>query len=242
LEKLDDNRMSFLEGKRILVTGGTGSLGQTLVRRLLTGELGRPAKITVYSRDEAKQHYMRLDYLHRAAATDDVIYQNSQDLLRFIIGDVRDFPALTKAVRDADVVFHAAAPEAGAVVRVFSVRSGSDKYCRRGQSCACDSRARSAGRESGRHLNGQGLQTDQRDGHDEGASGARSPRGESRMRDEFHVRPLRKRDRVARIHRSAFRRASAEGAGDDRHLAGDDSLSVESRSRGRHSLRGDPSR
>ena len=101
--------MSFLEGKRILVTGGTGSLGQTLVRRLLTGELGRPAKITVYSRDEAKQHYMRLDYLHRGAATDDVIYQNSQDLLRFIIGDVRDFPALTKAVRDADVVFHAAA-------------------------------------------------------------------------------------------------------------------------------------
>ena len=101
--------MSLLEGKRILVTGGTGSLGQTLVRRLLTGELGRPAKITVYSRDEAKQHYMRLDYMHRGAATDDVIYQNSQDLLSFRIGDVRDFPALTAALRDADVVFHAAA-------------------------------------------------------------------------------------------------------------------------------------
>lgn len=101
--------MELLEGKRILVTGGTGSLGQTLVRRLLTGELGRPAKITVYSRDEAKQHYMRLDYMHRGAATDDVIYQNSQDLLRFRIGDVRDYPALTAALRDADVVFHAAA-------------------------------------------------------------------------------------------------------------------------------------
>ena len=101
--------MTVLEGKRILVTGGTGSLGQTLVRRLLTGELGRPAKITVYSRDEAKQHYMRLEYLHRDAATDDVIYQNSQDLLRFRIGDVRDYPALTAALRDADVVFHAAA-------------------------------------------------------------------------------------------------------------------------------------
>ena len=101
--------MKLLEGKRILVTGGTGSLGQTLVNRLLTGELGRPAKITVYSRDEAKQHYMRLDYMHRKAATDDVIYQNSQDLLSFRIGDVRDYPALTSAVRDADIVFHAAA-------------------------------------------------------------------------------------------------------------------------------------
>ncbi len=101
--------VNLLENKRILVTGGTGSLGQTLVRRLLVGELGRPAKITVYSRDEAKQHYMRLDYMHRKAATDDVIYQNSQDLLSFRIGDVRDYPALTAALRDADVVFHAAA-------------------------------------------------------------------------------------------------------------------------------------
>lgn len=65
--------------------------------------------ITVYSRDEAKQHYMRLEYMHRDAATDDVIYQNSQDLLRFRIGDVRDYAALTSALREADIVFHAAA-------------------------------------------------------------------------------------------------------------------------------------
>ena len=101
--------MKTLEGKRILVTGGTGSLGQTLVKRLLAGELGKPARVTVFSRDEAKQHYMRLDYLHRKTATDDVIYQNSQDLLNFRIGDVRDYPALLAAMRDADVVFHAAA-------------------------------------------------------------------------------------------------------------------------------------
>jgi UDP-glucose 4-epimerase len=101
--------MNNLEGKRILVTGGTGSLGQTVVKRLLTGEMGRPARITVYSRDEAKQHYMRLDYMHRKAATDDVIYQNSQELLNFRIGDVRDYRALLAAMREADVVFHAAA-------------------------------------------------------------------------------------------------------------------------------------
>ena len=101
--------MSNLEGKRILVTGGTGSLGNALVRRLLAGEMGLPAKITVFSRDEAKQHYMRLDYMHKKAATDDVIYENSKNLLSFRIGDVRDYSSLLSAMRDADVVFHAAA-------------------------------------------------------------------------------------------------------------------------------------
>ncbi len=101
--------MKHLEGKRILITGGTGSLGQTLVKRILTGEMGRPAEITVFSRDEAKQHYMRLDFLNRDAATDDIIYQNSQNLLKFRIGDVRDYSSLLAAMRYADIVFHAAA-------------------------------------------------------------------------------------------------------------------------------------
>jgi len=54
-----------LEGKRILVTGGTGSLGQVLVHRLLGGEMGQPSEIIVFSRDEAKQHYMRLLQKHQ---------------------------------------------------------------------------------------------------------------------------------------------------------------------------------
>lgn len=98
-----------VEGKRILVTGGTGSLGQNVVRRLLGAEMGKPARITVFSRDEAKQHYMRLSYLHSEAATDEVIYRNSQELLSFRIGDVRDYAALLLAARDADVIVHAAA-------------------------------------------------------------------------------------------------------------------------------------
>ena len=44
----------MLDAKRVLVTGGTGSLGRALVRRLLSGELGKPAKVVVFSRDEAK--------------------------------------------------------------------------------------------------------------------------------------------------------------------------------------------
>ena len=101
--------MKQLQGKRILVTGGTGSLGKTLVRRLLQGEMGTPKQITVFSRDEAKQHFMRLEFLHQKTATDDIIYQNSNDLLNFRIGDVRDYSALLAAMRQADIVFHAAA-------------------------------------------------------------------------------------------------------------------------------------
>jgi len=99
----------LLEGKRILIAGGTGSLGKALVTRLLTGEMGRPSKIIVFSRDEAKQHEMRLEYLQRWAATDEIIYQNSKELLTFRIGDIRDPFSLSGAVREADVVFNAAA-------------------------------------------------------------------------------------------------------------------------------------
>jgi UDP-glucose 4-epimerase len=101
--------MQPLEGKRVLITGGTGSLGQVLVRRLLSGELGQPRKIIVFSRDEAKQHAMRVEYLHKRAVTDEVIYRNLQQLIEFRIGDVRDFHSLAAALQDADVVFNAAA-------------------------------------------------------------------------------------------------------------------------------------
>jgi UDP-glucose 4-epimerase len=99
----------LLENKTVLVTGGTGSLGKVLIRRMLSAEQGTPRKIIVYSRDEAKQHEMRIAYLHKRTSTDEVIYRNFMQTLEFRIGDVRDYGALCSAVRGADIVVNAAA-------------------------------------------------------------------------------------------------------------------------------------
>ncbi|MFA4910255.1 MAG: polysaccharide biosynthesis protein [Desulfobacteria bacterium] len=99
----------IFEGKTILVAGGTGSLGKTLVRRVLTGELGTPKKVIVLSRDEAKQHDMRMSYLHKLVATDEVIYRNFMNVLEFRIGDVRNYADVCASVKNADIVVNAAA-------------------------------------------------------------------------------------------------------------------------------------
>ncbi len=100
----------MLAGKRVVVTGGTGSLGQALVRRLLEGEMGLPAEVTVFSRSEALQHAMRLSFQHRRVATDDIVYDEERhQRLRFRIGDIRDFAAVGALLGEADIVFHAAA-------------------------------------------------------------------------------------------------------------------------------------
>jgi FlaA1/EpsC-like NDP-sugar epimerase len=101
--------IGLLEGKRVLVTGGTGSLGERLTRRILAGDVGRPSKVIVLSRDEAKQHEMRLSFKHAREATDEIIYRNFEELLEFRIGDVRDYHSVAWALRDADIVFNAAA-------------------------------------------------------------------------------------------------------------------------------------
>ena len=98
-----------LDGAEVCILGGTGSLGQRLFRRILTGECGQPASITIVSRDEAKQHFMRLDYLNATAATDDIIYRESTSRVRFAIGDVRRYEDVRRAADRADVIFHAAA-------------------------------------------------------------------------------------------------------------------------------------
>jgi UDP-glucose 4-epimerase len=98
-----------LEGARIAVTGGTGSLGQVLIRRILGGDLGMPSKVVVLSRDEAKQHQMRLAYLNRGAATDEAIFENFQRMLEFRVGDVRNYDDVCAALRGVDIVINAAA-------------------------------------------------------------------------------------------------------------------------------------
>jgi UDP-N-acetylglucosamine 4,6-dehydratase len=82
------------EGKEILVTGGTGSLGSALVRKIMDRMPGVKG-VRVYSRDEAKQTEMRKGYRDSPVA--------------FIIGDVRDRRRLLRAMRGCDVVIHTAA-------------------------------------------------------------------------------------------------------------------------------------
>jgi FlaA1/EpsC-like NDP-sugar epimerase len=99
----------LFNGKTVLITGGTGSLGKVLVRRILSGKTGTPNKVIVFSRDEAKQHAMRLTYLHKKVSTDEAIYRNFSKVLEFRIGDVRDYAAVCSAVKTADIVVNAAA-------------------------------------------------------------------------------------------------------------------------------------
>lgn len=86
----------LIKDKKILVTGGTGTVGQQLVRRLL--EMG-PAVVRVFSRDEHKQYAMERYYCP------DWTINN----IRFLLGDVRDRERLLRAMEGIDIVFHLAA-------------------------------------------------------------------------------------------------------------------------------------
>lgn len=107
-KKLGSLKM-YLDNKTVLVTGGTGSMGKTFIRRILSGELGIPKKIIAFSRDEGKQHAMRTSYLHKQAVTDEVIYNNFLNLLEFRIGDVGNYDDMCSALKETDIVVNAAA-------------------------------------------------------------------------------------------------------------------------------------
>ncbi len=99
----------YLQDKHVLVTGGTGSLGRTIVRRMLSMPTGAPRKITVFSRDEAKQHYLRLEYAKAKPGISELAVERSRSILKFVIGNIRDFDSVSRALTDVDIVFNAAA-------------------------------------------------------------------------------------------------------------------------------------
>ncbi|MGR4865573.1 UDP-N-acetylglucosamine 4,6-dehydratase (inverting) [Caulobacter sp. LARHSG274] len=89
-----------LDGKVILVTGGTGSFGRRFIETVL--RRASPRKVIIYSRDELKQSDMQMELREQF---DEATYAK----LRFFIGDVRDRQRLTLALRGVDIVIHAAA-------------------------------------------------------------------------------------------------------------------------------------
>jgi UDP-glucose 4-epimerase len=101
--------MNIFQNRTVVITGGTGSLGKVLTHRLLSGSTGTPKKIIIFSRDEAKQHFMRVEYQHKKKVTDEIIYHNFEQLLEFRIGDVRDYHSVCSVLKGADMVINAAA-------------------------------------------------------------------------------------------------------------------------------------
>jgi FlaA1/EpsC-like NDP-sugar epimerase len=99
--------MAF-QDKTVLITGGTGSLGKSLVRRIMTGKYGKPRQIIIFSRDEDKQYAMELEWKNLTTATDAIFYQPDK-ILSFQIGDVRDYESVARVVKRADLIIHAAA-------------------------------------------------------------------------------------------------------------------------------------
>lgn len=91
------NLTSYFQNKKILITGGTGSLGQVALKKLLEFE---PGVVRVLSRDETKQFILAEQYRE---------HNRKHNNIRFFIGNVRDRERMMRAVEDVDIIFHIAA-------------------------------------------------------------------------------------------------------------------------------------
>ncbi len=90
--------MSEFNGKTLMITGGTGSFGNTVLKHFLTSDIGQ---IRIFSRDEKKQDDMRHDIQVR--------YPQFAEKVKFYVGDVRDIQSVRDAMPGVDFIFHAAA-------------------------------------------------------------------------------------------------------------------------------------
>lgn len=90
--------MSVFKDKILMITGGTGSFGNAVLRRFITTDIG---EIRIFSRDEKKQDDMRHEYQAK--------FPNVSDKIKFYIGDVRNIDSLRDAIFGVDYIFHAAA-------------------------------------------------------------------------------------------------------------------------------------
>ena len=115
--------MFSFDDKIVLVTGGTGSMGKTFIHRLLSNNNYNPKKIIVFSRDEAKQHDMRMNYYNKTVATEEIIYKDFLNILDFRIGDVRDYADVCSAVKEADIIVNAAALKQVPTCEYFPVQA-----------------------------------------------------------------------------------------------------------------------
>lgn len=95
-ESKKDTLFKVFKGKIVLVTGGTGSIGSQIVRKLLAYN---PKQVRIFSRDESKHYFLQQEFDNLAGKTE----------IRYLIGDIRDKERLDKAFFKVDIVFHAAA-------------------------------------------------------------------------------------------------------------------------------------
>ena len=99
--------MMLFKNKRFLITGGTGSFGSATIKKLINQKV---KEIVIFSRDEKKQHDLRLQY-------------KGNQKINFVVGDIRDYQSIKNALSNIDYVFHAAALKQVPTAEIFPLES-----------------------------------------------------------------------------------------------------------------------